>query len=189
MQADYQSDFIHPSLSGQQKVADMLSAFVASDPSTAFYWPKQGVAQARHGRRHGRCLRGRGESRNQLRVGTPLRLHRRGTCEERLSQVRRVGSERALAFFGKLEIRGTPGFGADVGVADTPWSEGTITFTSAPPIGAAFTTFAFNNRDGDHAAEVTSQVNADADGIVSFGLHHAGGGLGLGSKEEGSRRV
>src|SRR5262249_5878506 len=71
----------------------------------------------------------------------------------------------------KLSARVLDGGGGRVSlVPDTTWGEGTINYANAPPIGSALLDMPQSSRDGTIGARVTSAVNADADGLLSFAL-------------------
>jgi hypothetical protein len=55
-------------------------------------------------------------------------------------------------------------------VSDTSWSEGAITYANAPPIGGTLVNMPQSSRDGTIGANVTTNVNADVDGRLTFAL-------------------
>ena len=87
----------------------------------------------------------------------------------------------------KLSLRVLGGGGGRVSVVgSTAWSEGSITYASAPAVGAAITDTPQSSRDGTLAANVTATVNADPDGALSFAVTTtAMGQLTYHSKEDG----
>jgi hypothetical protein len=71
----------------------------------------------------------------------------------------------------KLSLRVVEGGGGRVSsVADTSWSESTVTYATAPAIGSVLANHPGASRDGTYAAAVTGEVNADADGALTFAL-------------------
>lgn len=71
-------------------------------------------------------------------------------------------------------------------VEDSSWQEGTITFNNAPtPANDSFITTGNVSRDGPVSGDVSEQVNADADGIVTFAVVAGGGNGSCHSKEAG----
>jgi hypothetical protein len=86
----------------------------------------------------------------------------------------------------KLSLRVLNGGGGRVsGVSSTSWSEGTINFSNAPAIGSPILQMPGSSRDGTIGANLTSGVNADADGVLSLALTTTGGQLDYHSKEDG----
>lgn len=166
-------DAVHPSPSGERKVADLLSGFFASDPSsTPWWWPKPGirlrvvdaaadahVSAAEPGANYGadpRLLVSGGAS--------PLRAHVKFD----------LGAAPLPARLAKLSVRVAEKGGGEVSlVADTGWDEDELTFANAPPIGGVLATHPRSTKDGTWGADATDAVNADPDGILGFALTSA----------------
>ena len=71
----------------------------------------------------------------------------------------------------KLSVRVNQGGGGRYSlVGSTSWAESTITYASAPPIGATLVEMPTSTRDGTLAGNVTGAVNADPDGLMSFAM-------------------
>ncbi len=168
--SDLESDHTHPSPSGEQKVAGLLSAFFASDPTAAAWWPAQADATLV-------ALPARDDA--YVRAGSPASNF--GADTQLLAQGGASPTNTYLAFdlaaagrpaiLAKLSLRVIQSGGGRVSlVGDTSWTEGTITYSSAPVIGTPLVEHPQSSKDGTLAANVTQAVNADPDGIVSFAL-------------------
>src|SRR4029077_17692713 len=89
-----------------------------------------------------------------------------------------LGSAGRPAILAKLSLRVADGGGGRVSlVGNTTWSEGTITYATAPAIGTGAAEMPQQSRDGTIAANVTSTVDADPDGLLSFALTTTAAGL------------
>ncbi|MGE0479286.1 MAG: DNRLRE domain-containing protein [Phycisphaerae bacterium] len=165
---DLEGDGTHPSPSGEQKVGDLLSAFFASAPSAASWWPVQpgarlapldAIADAYVSAAAPTANFG---AANDLRAqggASPINTYLRFD----LTGVRRP------ALLAKLSLRVLSGGGGNIhAVENTTWSEPTITFNNAPSIGPALVQLPQSSRDGTIAANVTANANGDADGLLSY---------------------
>lgn len=169
--SDLEADHTHPSPSGEQKVAALLARFFAAEPTAAGWWPAQRtdaalvaldavkdahVAAANPGKNFGSAV-------TLLEQGTSSPIN-----DYLGFDVHTVPRPYLLA---KLSARVLDGGGGRVSlVADTTWGEGTISYANAPAIGSALQDMPQSSRDGTIGARVTSAVNADADGLLSFAL-------------------
>ncbi|MFN7975022.1 MAG: DNRLRE domain-containing protein [Acidobacteriota bacterium] len=168
--ADFQSDMIHPSDLGQQKVADMLSAFFASDPVASIFWRRQGgVRIVTLDPTDDAYVDPASPSTNH---GTDGAIQVEGGSTVFHGYVRFDASAlHGAALIAKLNFRVVCCGGQDLGmVADTNWNEGTITWASAPAIGPTFLTIPSANFLSSEAGDVTTAFDADLDGVVAFGL-------------------
>lgn len=167
---DLETDRVHPSPAGEQQVARLLSQFFAADTTAASWWRAQPgtmlrwldatddatVALASPGTNFGAdsllsAAAGAAAQNTYLRFdGTAL-------------------SEPVL--YAKLSLRvfGNGGGSARV-VSDATWDESTITWATAPAIGATVVSVPQASRDGSWGADVTSAWAADADHVLSFAL-------------------
>jgi len=176
---DFESDGVHPSASGEQKVASRLSQFFSASPSAQAWWPKQGGSQllsipvtddahvlasqpdANFGAAATLLTGGEGSAQTYLRFDAS-------------------GVSLPIAY-AKLALRvdeQLAGGGVDVvRVPNTDWEEESLTFATAP--GAApgvVSAVPALSRGGNIAARVTQAVVGDADGVVSFALAPQGQG-------------
>lgn len=184
--SDLEADHTHPSPSGEQKVAGLLSRFFAAEPTAAPWWPARRtdaalvaidavkdahVAAASPGTNFGAAT-------------TLLEQGGASVINDYLAfDVHTVPRPYLLA---KLSARVLDGGGGRVSlVSDTSWSEGGITFANAPAIGSPLQEMPSSSRDGTIGARVTSAVNADADAVLGFALTTTiNGQLSYHSKED-----
>ena len=168
--SDLEADFTHPSPSGEQKVAGLLSGFFAHEATAEGWWPARAdtglIAVDAIKDAHvsaASATTNFGAATTLLAQGTALPIHSYLGFD--LS-----GAVRPAAL-AKLSLRVLQmGGGAISTVADTSWAEGTITFSNAPAIGATLVNTPGSSRDGTLSANVTANVNADADGQLTFAL-------------------
>ncbi len=167
---DFENDHTHPSPAGEEKVAGLLSSFFASEPTAAPWWPAQPDATLV-------TVTARGDA--YVRASAPGSNF--GANPQLLAQGGASPTNTYLTFdqgllgrpaaLAKLSLRVVQDAGGRVSlVNDTTWSEGSLTYASAPPIGAPLVELPQSSRDGTIAAAVTQAVNADPDGVVSFAL-------------------
>lgn len=169
--SDLEGDHTHPSPSGEQKVASLLARFFAAEPTAAPWWPAQrtdAAIVAIDALKDAHVA----ASSPGVNFGSAATLLEQGTASPINDyigfDVHAVPRPYLLA---KLSARVLAGGGGRVSlVADTTWSEGAITYASAPAIGAALQEMPQSSRDGTIGARVTNAVNADADGLLSFAL-------------------
>ncbi len=167
--SDLEGDFTHPSPSGEQKVADLLSAFFDAEPTATLWWP----------RRAGQALLAL-DATNDAHVSAASPATNFGSSALLLVQGGASPTHSYLGFdlpslgapveLAKLSLRVTTlgqGGGPVRGVADTSWTEGGITWNTAPAFGPALANVPQASRDGTLAAAVTAAVNA---GLVDFAL-------------------
>jgi hypothetical protein len=174
--ADLESDHTHPSPSGEQKVAALLSAFFDAEPTAAAWWPRRSdvsllalettkdahVSAASPFANFGGAL--------QLEVAG-------GASPARAYVGFDVSSLGAPVLRAKLSLRvptAASGGGTVSLASDTSWTESSITWSNAPPPGSTLASVPQSSRDGTLAAAVTGAVNADADGRVDVVLSAVG---------------
>ena len=170
--ADLETDRVHPSPAGEQKVAQMLADFFATDTTALGWWPAQAgtrlrVVDAIHDAHVSLAA-------PASNFGSSTVLYAAtGASAQNIHlrfDVSGIGDPVLLA---KLSLRvATTGSGGGPVrlVDDTTWDEATITWATAPPLGATLATMPQATRDGTWGAGVTSAVNADPDGQLAFGL-------------------
>ena len=170
----------HPSASGEQKVADLLSSFFATDPTTQAWFPRP----------PGPSLTAVDAAKDAHVVSTQPNASF-GAAATLLSES--SPQQQAIAYAGfdvsgiqrpvlyaKLSFRNPENHLSSAErevfvVDDTTWGEGTITFANAPPLGASAGVIPRASRDGTRSLDVTEVVNADPDGLISLALAAAPG--------------
>ncbi len=170
---DLESDHVHPSSFGEQKVADLLGAFFAAEPTATAWWPAMPgetlvTFDALDDSHVSATVPGSNFGADPLLLvqggATPINTYARFDLSTETRPVR----------FAKLSLRVSQSGGSVIRpVVDTTWNEGTITYTSAPAMGAALLMTPQSSRDGTIGANVTSTVLADPDRVISFGLTNA----------------
>lgn len=167
--SDFEADGVHPAASGEAKVGLLLSQFFAADPS----------ARAWFDARPGATLRTIDAEADahvdstapDANFGSALQLQAAAGAATRRIYLRFDASSISRPVrHAKLSLRIMQSGGGPVSVAsDTSWSESAITWSNAPPIdGGMVVNVPQSSRDGTLAADVTTAVNSDADGVVSF---------------------
>jgi hypothetical protein len=168
--SDFEGDHVHPSATGEQKVAALLSSFFARESTAAPWWPARadlGLVAL--------------DATKDAHVSAAAPAANFGSAVPLLSQ---GGASPITAYVGfdasgiarpvalaKLSLRVVDAGGGRVsGVTDTSWGEGTITWSTAPAAGATLVTMPQSSRDGTIAARVTGNLNADADGRLSYAI-------------------
>ncbi|MCH7720117.1 MAG: DNRLRE domain-containing protein [Planctomycetes bacterium] len=173
-ESDFESDGVHPSPSGEQKVADMLSAFFAVDP-TARKW---------HPARPGVALRSVDpvadahvlQSRPKQNFGDANELHIGAQSQASNIYVKfAIGGITEPILFAKLSFRVSSNATAPTAqvfpVEDDSWTEAGITWANAPPfVGRPVAVTAGCSRDGSVSADVTQAVRDRPDDMISLGL-------------------
>lgn len=171
---DFEYDGTHPSALGEQKVADMVSAFFALEPSVRPWyrkWPGIGIApfsavadahvssaqpDTNFGRHFDLLVQG-----GTTIQTTYLKFDVRGALRP--------------VIYAKLGLRINGGSNEGIEVRLVPasdWGETTITYANAPPVGAVLRTLPRATQDGTLTCDVTGAVNSDPDGVVSFAVTH-----------------
>jgi hypothetical protein len=184
---DFEADHTHPGPAGEEKVAALLAAFFASEPSALSWWPSQGDA----------VLVGI-EARDDASVraaspGTnfgsdPLLVEQGGASPSSIYLAFDYAAAGRPALLAKLSLRVAQGGGGTVArVEDTAWDEGTITWSTAPAPGETLVPMPQSSRDGTIAANVTTEVNRDPDGVAAFVLSFSGAGQGSYLSREGGQ--
>jgi len=165
---DFEPDGQHPSLSGEAKVAQQLGRFFLNEPTAAWFtapspWQRQIVdvesdafiLDAEPTENFG------GESLLYFSDGafdsqSYLRFDLRGLQESILFAKLSVLTARSLTTAG-LDL-----------VDDSSWLEDEITYANAPPLTAEVSAGALWSGNASMAYDVTAEVLADADGILTF---------------------
>lgn len=168
--ADLEGDGVHPSPSGEQKVARLLSEFLEAEPTAAPWWPWQGDAvlvAVDAGKDAHVSAASPGTN-----FGSTTQLLVQGGAQPINAYVGfQLGSAPLPAKLVKLSLRVVQSGGGRVwNVDDTGWGEGSITWNNAPPMGPLTVELPQSSRDGTIGADVTTSVNNDPDGVLSFAL-------------------
>ena len=168
--SDLEADHVHPSAAGEQKVAGMLLSFFETEATAAPWWRARSdvgltsidavkdayVSDASPG----------------TNFGGALQLLAQGSAPSVTTYVGfDSGAVARPVRLAKLSLRVIGGGGGRVSaVSDTSWGESTITFAGAPTVGALLVNMPQSSRDGTIAANVTNDLNADADGLTSLAV-------------------
>jgi hypothetical protein len=169
---DLESDRVHPSAAGEQKVAGMLQSFFASEPSAAPWWPLQPDAHLEVvDAVHDAYVSAAAPTAN---FGSDPRLLAQGGPSPLLSYARfdLTGVTRPI-LMSKLSLRVTTDGGAGGAIRrvdDASWNEATVTYATAPPLVSTLVTLPPSTRDGTIGGNVTTIAQIDPDGQVSFAL-------------------
>jgi hypothetical protein len=180
LQADFESDNTHPSPTGEQKVADLLSQFFAAAPTAQpWYAAQPGVSLV--------VVDAEADAYTSMAApranfGAALELQHQGGASPIRAYLRfdtsSVDSPILLAKLGLRVITNGGGGGVVSLVNDSSWGENTITLNNAPPVdGGAMASIPLSTRDGTVTANVTDPLLADGDGVVSMAFADATGGL------------
>jgi hypothetical protein len=175
LQGDFEADGTHPAPSGEQKVADMLSAFFPAEPSAQPWWPAQGRVQLLAlDAAADAFVRSTAPDAN-FGAAADLRVSGPGGSAVQASFLKfDAATASSPVMLAKLSLRitSTGGGGGTVSrVPDTSWSESTLTYGNAPAIGGPpLAQVPDASRDGTLAANVTASLNGDADGLVSLAI-------------------
>ncbi|MFN7972726.1 MAG: DNRLRE domain-containing protein [Acidobacteriota bacterium] len=185
--SDLEADGTHPAPSGEQKVADMLSAFFPGEPSSqSWWWARPGRALVAIDATDDAHVQASNPGGN---YGASPTLYVQGGAQPMRSYLMfDASASRRPALLAKLSLRiPTTGGGLATGqgVASTSWSESTITYANAPALGATVCDMPQASRDGSLAGDVTTWVNSDADGVVAIALTTAISGQGVCTSKEG----
>ncbi|HJQ97633.1 MAG TPA: hypothetical protein VJ826_04915 [Candidatus Polarisedimenticolaceae bacterium] len=168
--SDLEADHVHPSAAGEQKVAGLLSSFFARESTAAAWWPARtdiGLTALDAGKDAHVSAAAPGTN---FGSAVPL-LSQGGTSPITAYAGFAVSATARPVALAKLSLRVVETGGGRVStVADTAWGEGTITYATAPAVGAVLVNMPQSSRDGTIAANVTGNVNADADALLSYAL-------------------
>lgn len=166
--ADIEGDRVHPSPSGEQKVARLLAEFFATDPTAAPWWRAQpGVSLRTLDATDDATVAFATPTTN---LGSDTLLTTAGGGSPQNVYARFDGSRVTLpVLLAKFSMRVFSNGGGPVRlVNDVTWTENTITWSTAPTLGASLVTMPQASRDGTFGAQVTSAWTADTDRILSF---------------------
>jgi hypothetical protein len=184
---DLEGDHTHPSAAGEEKVAALLAAFFASEATAAPWW-RAGSDVGLVALDAGKDAHVSAASPNANFGGATPLLEQGGAVPIVPYLGFSVAGVARPVASAKLSLRAVQGGGGRVSTAaDTSWSEGTITYATAPAMGAILANHPGASRDGTYAAAVTGNVNADVDGALTFVMSTVSTGLvSYHSKEDGA---
>ena len=175
LRSEFEGDGTHPSPSGEQKVAGLLSDFFRTDVTARPWWPRQeadsmlvtfDAPHDAHVSAH--------EPNTNFGAATLLRAQG-GSEPVSIFLGLDAGATGSLAVLAKLSLRVFSGGGGTVSLVNgTTWSESTVTFNNAPAVGALLVELPASSRDGTIAAGVTGALQEDTDGAISFALRVPG---------------
>lgn len=167
---DLESDRVHPSPAGEQKVAAMLADFFANDATCASWWPAQPDARLVAIDATDDAFVTASDPDSNAGFG-PMLFGAGGATPSNIHATFDASGESGLLLLAKLSLRVFQSGGGGVRrVDDASWDEGTITWTTAPPLGPVLVSLPQSSRDGTLGAAVTNTVRDDPDGLVSFAL-------------------
>ena len=177
LRTDFEEDGTHPAPDGELKVAGLLSGFYAMDITARPWWPRQGddaVLLTFDAEKDATV----DQAQPDMNFGLAPRLVTKGGSPSSSVYLGfDTAAEGALAALAKLSLRVRQSGGGSVfGVNNTGWNELTITFSNKPDVGPLIVEMPTSSRDGTTAADVTGQVQPDADGSVSFSMALAASG-------------
>jgi hypothetical protein len=189
LREDFETDGVHPSPTGEEKVGDLLSGFFASDATAQPWFAAQpGAGLVAVDAEADAYVSAASPATN---FGTHPTLVANGGATPSTIYLRfNLSAVAGAVLSAKLSLRvTTDGLGGgDVSlVSNTTWGEATITAANAPPIdGGLLRTLPQATRDGTIAADVTAAVNADGDRVLTFALTTpTAGGTRYHSREAG----
>ncbi|HBS28357.1 MAG TPA: hypothetical protein DEB06_02650 [Phycisphaerales bacterium] len=167
---DYEPDFVHPSLAGEQKVADLLSGFFASDP-TAILWnsPRADTALVALDATDDAFVRTQAPGANFGAVPTLSLANSQAQTDTPFLRFDGSSDLRPV-LHAKLALRNQGGQPTPdlYRVEDTSWSEASITFASAPALTSFVRAVPHFSGGGTTAADVTLDVRSDPDRTLAY---------------------
>ena len=185
--SDFEAEGTHPSPAGEQKVADLLSAFFETDITARAWWPRQDDAVlVALDAGDDTYVDGALPAANF--GAAPQLLARGGSPPALIYLAFDTGPRGSISALAKLGARVVDGGGGAVrAVADTSWDESSLTFENRPAPGPPLVQMPFSSRDGTIGAAVTGSVHTDDDGVVSFALTAPGAAEMRYHSEEGGQ--
>lgn len=173
---DFQGDGTHPSESGEWKVADLLENFFTSAATTQWYKAQTG-SHLEYIEAEADTYVSKSDPNANFGSAATLNIVGGDTVDYMRFDVSGVSGRILRAKLSMRVLKAVPPARLYT-VADSSWDEGTITWNNAPAMsGGFFITTGRVSRDGSISADVTEQVNADGDGVITFAAK-AGGGNG-----------
>lgn len=170
--SDYEGDFIHPNLAGEQKVADLLSDFFATDP-TAIQWysPRADTALVTLEPTDDAFVRAQSPAANFGALTALSLANTQSQTDTPYLRFDALGDARPV-LHAKLGLRNLGGAPTpDLHrVNSTAWSQATLTFATAPALSSLIRSLPFFSGGGTTAADVTLDVRTDADRVLSYAM-------------------
>lgn len=183
--SDLETDHVHPAPGGEQKVAGLLATFFAGDATAAAWWPKQpGERLVAVDAIHDAYVSASAPTTN---YGSDVVLLEQGGAQPIHDHFRfDVSGESRPIQRAKLSLRVREVGGGSISRVDnTAWTEGAVTWASAPAVGSLLTNHPNASKDGTLGADVTSTVMADVDRQIGFALTTTLAGQGSYVSKEG----
>jgi hypothetical protein len=165
---------VHPSVTGEKRVADLLSRFFAHDVTTQAWYPSTAVntgAAWRDAEADAYVVADDGDanfgSATTLRSDTNPLTYTYARFD--------VSGVQRPVLHAKLSFRNPQvNLSADARevriVPDSNWNEHTIPWNNRPLLGNSLGVIPRATRDGTRSIDVTAAVNADPDGVITFAL-------------------
>jgi len=171
--ANLEGDGTHPPASGEWKVAGLMSDFFGTAATTGWCGDKAGTALAYADAKADAHV---SQDQPDKNFGSAARLEIAAGKKNVYLRFDVSGVNRPV-LRAKLSMRVVQdGPTAQLSVVDnSSWDEAAITWNNAPAAGASFISTGSVSRDGTISGNVTEQVNADVDGIVTFVLQAKNG--------------
>lgn len=177
LSSDLENDHTHPSPAGEAKVASLLASFFSTDATSAAWWPAQAGATLVTVNATADAYVSAASPATNFGAGATL-LEQGGASPINTYVRFSLPSTSGPIVLAKLSLRvDQQGGGRISRVNDTSWGEGTITFASAPSIGALLMSLPQSSRDGTLGANVTSSVISAGVGPISYALTTPAAGL------------
>lgn len=184
---DLEGDHVHPSPAGEQKVARLLAAFFASDPTAASWWPAQPGTRLQVVDATDDAHVSAAAPAANFGADTLLRSGGGPTPTDAYLRFDLSAVTRSI-LLAKLSLRvDQVGGGMVRRVDDTGWSESGITYATAPALGATLVSLPQSSRDGTIGANVTERARSDPDRVLSFALTTPAAGAGTYHAKEGGQ--
>ena len=166
---DFENDHVHPSLAGEQKVAQSLTQFFSAEPSAQSWWWRRADLRLRVVNASSDASIAAASPASNFGMAQDLQLQGGTTSRSALLTFTR-GPVRPAIAYAKINMR-VPTSGQGGGtlrlVNPAAWGESTVTWDNAPTAGDVVGTMPQVSRDCTSNAACTSAVAADADGVFS----------------------
>jgi hypothetical protein len=184
---DMEEDGHHPGPTAEAKVADLLQAFFAAEPSAAPWWRRSGaggLTTAAVDAGADATLRAAQPNQN---FGADPELEAVGIPNPKVAYLRfDTGGVDGEIRHAKISlITRSLVKGELVAVADGGWREGEITWNNAPPLEETLGAVPRSSRDSAFAGDLTARLLADGDGVVTVALRSETDALRRCSSREG----
>ena len=158
---DFELDNVHPSPSGEQKAADLLSAFFDADDTADEWYDSDPTLELIALDATDDATVDAAQPNTALGLATSLNAAG-GAQPERAYLKFDVSAVQEVILHAKLSLETINEGDAEVrNVADSSWDEATITFATAPPLGEVLQTMPIWSRQSAVSADLTAQATSD----------------------------